>query len=215
MDLEKQKEEVGKLKSRYSSQSLSLSVGAGSLSLEIFGPPEFLSAMPSLFNKVNHNLAHGHPILLALKKSNKPISVIYESDRFKLGAGAITENQWFTPWWNIYSIKLHELVVMFHHLGYSGALQFECLGPQGKRSARKVHNEDAKFALMHELFHLWQAVEPSRTPKIGKLHRNINDPQTQKEIFATRYVNQWRFSEGHCIRSIYGFTKVDTIANYD
>lgn len=212
MNVQQKRQAIEKLKKQFSSKKVAITVDGRALEIMLYGPPGFLSGMSPLINKVNNRFDFGRPIFRALLNSKKRISIIYEPNRRKLGAGAITESEWFTPWWRIYSVKVHELVVIFNQLGYGDFLLLECrVG--GKIKTRKIFNEDPKYALMHELFHLWQVVAPRSFPKPGRLHPGIHD--IHREVYATRYTNQWRFSETKCIRSMYSLDKVDTVRNYD
>jgi hypothetical protein len=172
--------------------------------------------MPPLFKKVA-NARYTTKMLEAISRAKKPLSCIYTKDRRQLGGGRLyVEQAWYEKLL-METKQVKELMLLFNEKGYVNQIQLNCRKKNGAASMKSAI-DDPKYTLAHELFHLWQYVEPSSYEKIGTLRtRGPNamlDPKSQREVWAVRYTNRWRYQEQQCIRPMYGNKKVDDISNY-
>jgi len=148
----------------------------------------------------------------ALAKANKPLSLIHIEDTSSILAGLIQED---LPFYRVFSRgEIKQLVIYFNVQGFTELIDLECRA--GKREFRHPKKDEVKFTLGHEFFHLWNYIEPLKVPKKGNIPVKMRGLSQQRELWAVRYTNAWRYKETKCIRRTYGIFKnvVDSISNY-
>ena len=192
-------------------KSISVSSNKGELNIDLYGPAVFLEGIPPLVEAIS-KAAYNANMFAALAKANKPLSLIHIENTSSILAGFIRED---LPWYRVFSSgKIKQLVIYFNVKGFVKPIDLECRA--GKREFRLKKKDGVKFSLGHEFFHLWNYIEPQKVPKKGNIPSQMRSLSRQRELWAVRYTNAWRYKETKCIRRTYGLFNdvVDSISNY-